>query len=253
MNQKKDNIKIRGDKHFTKWRGGAVSRLEAFSDAVFAIAITLLVIHYGVPKNDSEFTSVMWGFIGFGVAFLILTIVWYNNFLFHRRFGLEDGYTIFLNSVLIFMVLFYIYPLKFMAQIVINWGFLRNIFGIEFDVGFEGYVDPFNLFIIFGIGMFTIWFTLGLMYLHAYQKRKILNLDKKELEITTKTILANVIMCLFAIVSMLLSILEVPLLSEWELAYIQGWIYFFIYPLIRIAFYIKDRFYPSELITSKKS
>jgi len=246
-------MKIRGDKNFTKWRGGDISRLEAFTDAVFAIAITLLVVSYDIPKNYSEFTSVMWGFFGFGVAFLILTIVWYNNFLFHRRFGLEDGYTIFLNSVLIFMVLFYIYPLKFMAQIVINWGFLRNIFGIEFDIGFEGYVDPFNLFIIFGIGMFTIWFTLGLMYLHAYQKRTILNLDKRELEITTKTILADMIVCSFAVVSVLLSILKIPAWSEWEFAYIQGWMYCFIAPVIFIAFYIKNRFYPSELIASQKS
>ena len=62
MNQKKDNFKIRGDKRFTKWRGGDVSRLEGFSDAVFAIAITLLVIERAIPKNDSEFINVMWGF-----------------------------------------------------------------------------------------------------------------------------------------------------------------------------------------------
>ena len=253
MNQNKDNIKIRGDKQFTKWRGGDVSRLEGFSDAVFAIAITLLVIERAIPRNDSEFINVMWGFIGFGVTFTVLAILWYNNFLFHRRFGLEDGYTIFLNSIFIFTVLFYIYPLKFMAQILINYGLLRNYFGIEFDVGFEGNVNPFSLHIIMGIGMFLVWFSNGLMYLHAYQKRTILNLDKRELEITTKTILADMIVCSFAVVSVLLSILKIPAWSEWEFAYIQGWMYWFIAPVIFIAFYIKNRFYPSELIASQKS
>ena len=38
---------IRGDKNFTKWRGGDVSRLEALTDAVFAIAITLLMMITG--------------------------------------------------------------------------------------------------------------------------------------------------------------------------------------------------------------
>ena len=154
MNQNKDNIKIRGDKQFTKWRGGDVSRLEAFTDAVFAIAITLLVVSYDIPRDYSQFISVMWGFIGFGVTFIVLVCIWYNNFKFHRRFGLEDGYTIFLNSLLIFLVLFYIYPLKFMAQIVINGELLRNSFGIEFDVGFDGGFDYYNLFVIYGMGVF---------------------------------------------------------------------------------------------------
>jgi len=251
MNQNKDNIKIRGDKQFTKWRGGDVSRLEGFSDAVFAIAITLLVIERAIPRNDSEFINVMWGFIGFGVTFTVLAIFWYNNFLFHRRFGLEDGYTILLNAVYIFMILFYIYPLKFLAQILINWGILHNYFGIEFDVGFAGKVDAFNLFIIYGIGLFSIFFILALMYLHAYQNRKILNLDKQELEVTTKTILANIIACLVSAVSILLSVIKIPPWSEY--GHIQGWIYIFTYPLILIAMFIKDKFYPSEFIAQNKS
>ena len=234
-------MKIRGDKQFTKWRGGDVSRLEGFSDAVFAIAITLLVIERAIPRNDSEFINVMWGFIGFGVTFTVLAIFWYNNFLFHRRFGLEDGYTILLNAVYIFMILFYIYPLKFLAQILINWGILHNIFDIEFDIGHSGEVDALNLFIVYGIGLFSIFLTLALMYLHAYQKRNILNLDKQELEVTTRTILAHIIACLVAAFSILLSVLKIQPLSEF--GYIQGWIYILTYPFILIAFAIRDRYY----------
>ena len=149
------------------------------------------------------------------------------------------------------MILFYLYPLKFLAQIVINWGILYNYFGIEFDVGFEGDVDTFNLFIIYGIGLFSIFFILALMYLHAYQNRKILNLDKQELEVTTKTILANIIACLVSAVSILLSVIKIPPWSEY--GHIQGWIYIFTYPLILIAFFIKDKFYPSEFIAPNKS
>ena len=44
-------MKIRGDKNFTTWRGGDVSRLEALTDAVFAIAITLLIVTHDVPRD----------------------------------------------------------------------------------------------------------------------------------------------------------------------------------------------------------
>ena len=165
-------MKIRGDKNFTTWRGGDVSRLESLTDAVFAIAITLLIVTHDVPRDYEHFRSVMWGFCGFGVTFFALIGIWYNTFKFHRRFGMEDGYTVFLSAALIFVVLFYIYPLKFMAQIIINMMILKNSFGVEFDVGFVGKVDASHLFIVYGMGAFFIWFILGLMYLHAYTKRE---------------------------------------------------------------------------------
>ena len=63
-------MKIRGDKNFTTWRGGDVSRLEALTDAVFAIAITLLIVAHDVPRDYEHFRSVMWGF-----CFLIVYVI----------------------------------------------------------------------------------------------------------------------------------------------------------------------------------
>ena len=229
----KDNIKTRCDKKFTKWRGGDISRLESFTDAVFAIAITLLVVSHDVPKNFYEFKSVMWGFVGFGVTFTMLVFIWLTNFKFHRRYGLEDGVTIFLNSLFIFLVLFFIYPLKFLAQVLINFGILNRGFGIDFNIGFSGGFEYYDIFIIYGLGGFSIWFVIILMYLHAYNMREILDLDSNELEITKGTILANSIVCLVILVSITLAIFEV---GHWP-----GLIYLLITPLIFLAFYLQDK------------
>ncbi len=229
----KDNIKTRCDKKFTRWRGGDISRLESFTDAVFAIAITLLVVSHDVPKNFYEFKSVMWGFIGFGVTFTMLVFIWLTNFKFHRRYGLEDGVTIFLNSLFIFLVLFFIYPLKFLAQVLINWGILNRGFGIDFNIGFSGGFEYYDIFIIYGLGGFAIWFVIILMYLHAYNMREILALDNNELEITRDTILANSVVCLVILISIILAIFEV---GNWP-----GLIYLFITPLIFLVFYIQDK------------
>ena len=227
--------KIRGDKYFTTWRGGDISRVEAITDAVFAIAITLLIVSHDVPRDYVHFRSVMWSFCGFAVTFFVLIAIWYNTFKFHRRFGLEDGYTIFLSSILIFVVLYYIYPLKFMAQIIINMMILKNSFGIDFDIGFSGDIDAYHLFIIYGAGVFFIWLILGLMYLHAYNKKKVLELDNNELEITTNAIVANFIVSFVAAVSIMLTILD--------MGYLSGWIYFTISPLIFIAIFIKKKYF----------
>ena len=177
----------------------------------------------------------MWGFCGFAVTFFALIAIWYNTFKFHRRFGIEDGYTIFLSSILIFVVLFYIYPLKFMAQIVINLMILKNSFGIDFDVGFSGNIDANHLFIVYGAGVFFIWLILSLMYLHAYNKRNILELDNNELQITTNAIVANFIVSFVAAASIMLTIVD--------MGYLSGWIYFAISPLIFLGILFKEKYY----------
>ena len=231
----KSSTKIRGDKNFTTWRGGDISRLEAITDAVFAIAITLLIVSHDVPRDYIHFRSVMWSFCGFAVTFFALIAIWYNTFKFHRRFGIEDGYTIFLSSILIFVVLFYIYPLKFMAQIIINFMILKNNFGIDFDVGFSGNIDTYHLFIVYGAGVFFIWLILGLMYLHAYNKRNLLELDKNELQITTNAIIANFMVCFVAVASIIFTILNI--------GYLSGWIYFAISPLVYLIILFKEKYY----------
>ena len=91
-----------------------VSRLEAFSDAVFAFALTLLVVSLEVPSSYADLMRLMTGFVPFAASFALLTWIWYEHTAFFRAYGLQDPLTAAINAMLLFVVLFYVYPLKFL-------------------------------------------------------------------------------------------------------------------------------------------
>src|SRR5690242_17115048 len=91
-----------------------ISRVEAFSDAVFGFALALLAVSVEPPASYAELMERMAGALAFGCAFAILIWIWYEHHAFFRRFSMHDGVTIRLISLLLFVVLLYVYPLKFM-------------------------------------------------------------------------------------------------------------------------------------------
>src|SRR5674476_932400 len=84
--------KIEGNNTF-RFRGHEVRRIEAFSDAVFAFAVTLLIVSLEVPKSFEELMVTMRGFFAFGVSFLLLMLIWYEQNIFFRRYGFCLLYT----------------------------------------------------------------------------------------------------------------------------------------------------------------
>ncbi len=96
---------------YFKWRNHELYRIEAFSDAVFAFAVTLVVVLLEVPVTFHELIQSMYGMINFAICFLFL--IWHQQYLFFRHFGLRDITCMALNALLLFIVLFYVYPLKF--------------------------------------------------------------------------------------------------------------------------------------------
>src|SRR5580765_3000292 len=103
-----------------RWRSHEISRIEGLSDAVFGFAITLLVVSLEVPKTFNELLEAMHGFGAFAICFTLLFFVWYNQYKFFRRYGLKDTVTVVLNGALLFVVLFYVYPLKFLFTAVVD-------------------------------------------------------------------------------------------------------------------------------------
>lgn len=213
------------------WRGGEVSRLESLMDGVFAIAVTLLIVSVEVPRNFSEFVDAMWGFPGFAITFAFLFMIWYAHYLFHRRYGLEDYQTMLLNCVLIFLILFYIFPLKFLATVLIGELFLNNLLGLQVNFDFDSnFIDMRTIMVVYGVGLSMIWGVLTLLYRHAYNHRLLLELNHTETQTTKETILVYGVLSAFGLMSVTLACL-LPL----HLVGISGWVYCFIGPAIFIA------------------
>jgi uncharacterized membrane protein len=62
-----------------------VTRLEAFSDAVFGFAITLLVVSLEVPNSFDELMQVMRGLPVFAITFAILLMIWQEHHGLFKR------------------------------------------------------------------------------------------------------------------------------------------------------------------------
>src|SRR5438270_13093811 len=101
-------------------RGQEITRLESFSDAVFGFALTLLVVSLDVPKTFTDLVTMMRGFPAFALCFLFLALIWNGHYKYCRRYGLDDGTARLLTCVMLFLVLFYVYPLKFLFNFSIT-------------------------------------------------------------------------------------------------------------------------------------
>ena len=107
--------------HGFRWRGTEISRIEGLSDAVFAFAVTLLVVSLEAPKTFADLTRLMHGFVSFGVCFaLLLLMIWHAQYIYVRRYALDDKTSFLLNAMLLFVVAFYVYPLKFLLTVFTN-------------------------------------------------------------------------------------------------------------------------------------
>jgi len=168
------------EKNF-RWRGGEITRLEGFTDAVFAFAATLLVVSLEVPRTYSELVVAMKGFFAFAICFTMLVQVWYYHYIYSRRYGLQTTYVIVLNAVLLFVVLFYVYPLKFLFTLVV--GGLTNGLMVpreQLEHMFSSARQVPALMIIYSLGYIAVFVLFALLYHYAYRKRTELELNEYE-------------------------------------------------------------------------
>jgi uncharacterized membrane protein len=203
---------------YFRWRAGEITRLEAFCDVIFGFAITLLVVSLEAPHSYTELIADLRGFLPFALCFAQLVMIWRTHYRFSRRYGLEDDYTVFLNMVLLFLVLFYVYPLKFVFTTLFS-----EITGNE--SGNLGWHEGSVLMRMYAAGFASVFLLVVLMYAHAYKLRGALDLNPVEVLETRFAIQENAVLTLVGITSFLVAIKS----PQWA-----GWVYLAIGPLLTI-------------------
>ena len=154
------------------------SQLEGFSDAVFGFVLTLLVISMQVPRTLDQLLELMAGIPSFAMAFVVLLVIWYRHFVFFRRYGLQDPWTMVLNGGLLFLVAVYAYPLKFYFNFA--FGAVREDAVLRED-------QVVALIVSFIAGLCGVFFVFAALYLHAYKQRQRLELSDDEAAETLRT------------------------------------------------------------------
>ncbi len=171
---------LKGEVEF-RWRGGDPTRVEALSDMVFAFALTLLVVSADPPQSSAELYAQLWGFPGFAAAFVMLLVLWHAHYIFFRRYALADGWTTALNAALLFLILFFVYPLKYLATMLSR--FIESAFAGT-PTAPMSVNEAQGALILLSAAYAAVFLVFFLLYWHALRNADRLELTERERALT---------------------------------------------------------------------
>jgi len=203
-----------------RMRGAAISRLDVFSDVVLGIALVLLVVSLAIPRNFTQLRSPTPAFITSAVCFLMLINVWFSHYVFFRRYGLNDRLTVALNAALLGLVLFCVYPLKFLYTTLFTW-LVRS----DLSPRFAAAVQINGMLVLYALGFTAVFFLIAALYWNAWRHRQLLELNGLERLLTVSSIVNALGMAAIGLVACLAALL---LPASWALY--SAILYFLILP-----------------------
>ncbi len=214
--------------------------MEGFSDAVFGFAVTLLVVSLEVPNTFDELLATMRGFFAFAICFWLLVAVWFEQYKFFRRYGLEDPLTMRLNAVLLFIVLFYVYPLKFLFTLLVDQLLGYNTVVDSSSGAVVEEIDPGQLpllMVIYGAGFVAVQLVFFVLYLRAYALRNALGLEAHERSVTREEMQGFLLATGVGLTSIVIAVL-----GGNEAASLAGYTYLLLLPLLTANGYLMARY-----------
>lgn len=138
------------------------SRLDNFTDAAFAFAVSLLVIGGARAPDDFDALLLSLGDIpAFAFGFAVMALFWLGHVRWRRLRGDGDLLSIFLTLLLIFLTLVYVQPLRGMAAATGLW--------------FTGHGQTFGgsltgLFAVYGTGFVAMSLTMTALFTEALRR-----------------------------------------------------------------------------------
>ena len=138
------------------------ARLETFSDGVFAIAATLLVLEIGVGEPlrhalGRELLDLWPSYLAYVTSFLTIGIIWVNHHAVFELIARADRTLLFVNTVFLLVVAFIPFPTKLVAE------FLR-----------EGGEDERTAVLAYGCTLTLMAILYGLLWFYAAVGRRLI-------------------------------------------------------------------------------
>jgi len=101
------------------------SRVEAFSDGIFAVAITLLILNIQLPPKDSSDSDLLksllneWpNYLAFVTSFFTIGIMWINHHRLFNHIKRTDNTLLVLNILLLLVIVFIPFPTALLADYI---------------------------------------------------------------------------------------------------------------------------------------
>lgn len=176
-----------------------ITRLEGFSDAVFGFALTLLVVQLETPMTLADLRNTAGSFVPFALTFAMVAWIWHLHNQFFERYPLDDAWTVFLNSTLLFVVLFYVFPLKSLTLALVGqWTMDPATIPNIAEMG-----HPLVM-VIYSAGVVLVFGTFLLLHHRAWQLRDQLQLDALQLTELRYAVRGHLISAGLGVVSLIL-------------------------------------------------
>jgi len=217
-----------------RWRGNDVTRIENLSDIVFALSLGLLVTGNAAPSTYPELLSHMANIPAVAFAMAILLLIWNFHFIYFRRYGLGDQRTVLLNGVLLFLVLAFAHPLKFMSDVMM--AVIMAMFGqpdafVRYQIDFA---NTGKLLAIYSVIYFCIFMVIYFMYRHAFNCSEKLQLTPTESKLTKDAMHNCLLQAMFGVAAALIAYYT-------PLGPLAGMVYILIGPAVWLMDKIKSK------------
>ncbi|MBX3477459.1 MAG: DUF1211 domain-containing protein [Brevundimonas sp.] len=158
-------------------------RLDAFVDASFAFAVTLLIIAGAEPLDDfSDLLRALGRIPAFAAGFALVVMFWLGHRGYGRLAPVRDGWSALLSLAIVFMVLIYVFPLRLLTEAGMAYFTGGRLPGRELI----GSLDQLRgVYTIYGIGFAALSWLYFLLYRHMLKRGELLGLaedDRDEAE-----------------------------------------------------------------------
>jgi uncharacterized membrane protein len=206
------------------WRGSDTTRLEAFVDAAFAFAVTLLVISGDhLPESLDDLLRALKNLPAFAASFIMVSMFWYAHVRWGRHYRMDGLGPTLLSLLLVFLVLVYVYPLRLLFGTFFSWitgGWvpmpLRDV---------QGAGDILLMFLAYGVAFASTSACIAGLYQLAWRGRTRLALDSEAAAAAAGQVASHMYFALIALLSILIACLLPQQPAPWQVS-LPGCVYF---------------------------